>query len=78
MALGFKKVNIKVRVLNIFFNNLPMRLAIGLCFHVPTSGIPNGGFIAPVLGSCIVLYTLDAAYVFLFMTEKIETTRFYV
>ena len=55
-----------------------MRLAIGLCFHVPTSGIPNGGFIAPVLGSCIVLYTLDAAYVFLFMTEKIETTRFYV
>jgi len=49
-----------------------------MCFHVPTSGIPNGGFIAPVLGSCIVLYTLDAAYVFLFMTEKIETTRFYV
>jgi NAD(P)H-flavin reductase len=40
--------------------------------------MPNGGFIAPVLGSCIVLYTLDACYVYFFMCEKIETTAFHV
>jgi len=50
--------------------------AIGLCFHVPTSGIPNGGFLTYVLGSCIVLYSLDATYVFFFMTERVETTIF--
>eukprot|EP00957_Ditylum_brightwellii_P155203 11815269-Ditylum_brightwellii.AAC.1 len=52
--------------------------AVGLCFHAPTSGIPNGGFIAPVLGFCISLYTLDALYVYAFMTEKIDTTIFRV
>ena len=52
--------------------------AVGMCFHVPTSGIPNGGFIAYVLGLCICLYSLDSAYVTLFMTEKIETTSFQV
>ncbi len=52
--------------------------AVGLCFHVPTSAIPNGGFIAPVLGSCILLYTLDACYVYLYMCDKIETTAFHV
>ncbi len=52
--------------------------AIAMCFHVPPNALPNGGFIAPVLGSCIVLYTLDAAYVYIFMTEIIETTEFHV
>jgi len=52
--------------------------AIAMCFHVPPNALPNGGFIAPVLGSCIVLYTLDAMYVYIFMTEKIETTAFHV
>ncbi|KAL3806640.1 hypothetical protein ACHAXA_001896 [Cyclostephanos tholiformis] len=51
--------------------------AYGLCFHVPMNAIPNGGYIAPILGSCIVLYTLDACYVYLFMCEKIETTAFH-
>ena len=50
--------------------------AVGLCFHVPTKAIPNGGFIAPVLGSCIILYTVDACYVYLYMCEKIDTTAF--
>ena len=40
--------------------------------------MPKGGFIAPVLGSCIVLYTLDACYVYFFMCEKIDTTAFHV
>lgn len=52
--------------------------AIGLCFHVPTSAFPNGGFIAGVMGGCMILYTLDAAYVYLCMTEKIETPTFQV
>lgn len=52
--------------------------AIAMCFHVPLTAIPNGGFLAPVLGTCIVVYTLDACYVYLFMCEKIETTAFYV
>jgi len=52
--------------------------AVGMCFHTPTSGIPNGGFIAYVLGFCIILYFLDSMYVTIFMTEKIETTIFQV
>jgi predicted ferric reductase len=50
--------------------------AIALCWHVPISGIPNGGFIAPVMGGSILLYTLDSLYVYFFMTESVETTTF--
>lgn len=42
------------------------------------SAFPNGGFIAPVMAFCLALYAIDAMYVFLFMTEKIETTVFHV
>ncbi|KAL7465445.1 hypothetical protein ACHAXS_005802 [Conticribra weissflogii] len=52
--------------------------AVAMCFHVPVTAIPNGGFIAPILGTCIVVYTLDTAYVYCFMTEKVETTSFHV
>ena len=52
--------------------------AIGLCFHVPPSGIPNGGFIAYVLGISIGVYTLDRLYVIFFMTERIDTSKFEV
>mmetsp|Transcript_23015 Transcript_23015/g.59033 ORF Transcript_23015/g.59033 Transcript_23015/m.59033 type:complete len:687 (-) Transcript_23015:117-2177(-) len=52
--------------------------AIGMCFHVPPSAVPNGGFIAYILGICIGWYTLDALYVFFVMTEKIDTTTFHV
>ncbi|KAL7525609.1 hypothetical protein ACHAXR_002213, partial [Thalassiosira sp. AJA248-18] len=52
--------------------------AVAMCFHVPWTAIPNGGFIMPILGGCIGIYTLDAFYVYLFMTEKIETTSFHV
>ena len=51
--------------------------AIVLCFHVPPSAFPNGGFIAPLLGGSVILYSLDAMYTYLFMTEKIETTAFH-
>jgi len=52
--------------------------AIALCFHVPPSAIPNGGFIAYVLGFSIVLYTLDRLYIIFFMTERIDTSKFQV
>lgn len=52
--------------------------AIGMCFHVPTSAFPNGGFIAGVAGGCITVYSLDAAYTYLCLTEKIETPAFQV
>ena len=45
--------------------------AIAMCFHVPASGIPNGGFIGYVLGSTIVLYSLDRLYVVFCMTERV-------
>lgn len=46
--------------------------AIAMCFHVPTSATPNGGYIAYVLGSTIVIYSLDRLCVVLFMTERVE------
>ena len=52
--------------------------AVAMCFHVPPSAIPNGGFLAPILGSCIVLYALDATYVYIYLSEKVETTSFHV
>jgi ferric-chelate reductase len=53
-------------------------VAIGLCFHVPINAIPNGGYIAPILGMCIILYTFDVCYVYFFMCEKVETPTFVV
>jgi len=52
--------------------------AITMCFHVPPSAIPNGGFLPYVLGGSIVAYALDTFYVSLFMTERVETTSFHV
>mmetsp|Transcript_17210 Transcript_17210/g.32305 ORF Transcript_17210/g.32305 Transcript_17210/m.32305 type:complete len:338 (+) Transcript_17210:752-1765(+) len=52
--------------------------AITMCFHVPPSAIPNGGFLPYILGGSIVAYALDTFYVSLFMTERVETTSFHV
>jgi ferric-chelate reductase len=52
--------------------------AFALCFHTPTSAIPNGGFTAWVFGILLVWYFLDATYCYFFMTEKINTTNFRV
>lgn len=49
-----------------------------LCFHTPTSAVPNGGFSAYIFGTLLVWYFLDSTYCFFFMTEKIETTKFSV
>ena len=52
--------------------------AIALCFHVPPTGIPNGGFIAYVLGGSICMYTFDRLYIIFRMTERIDTSQFQV
>jgi len=70
-----KRVSYELRKL---LHSLFFGFAVGLCFHVPTSAFPNGGFIAWVMGGCIIVYTIDAAYVYLRMTEKIETPSFQV
>jgi ferric-chelate reductase len=49
-----------------------------LCFHTPISAVPNGGFTAFVFGTLIVWYVVDATICCLWMTEKINTTKFSV
>ena len=51
---------------------------MALCFHTPTSAVPNGGFSSYVFGTILVWYVLDCAYCLFFMTEKIDTTKFSV
>jgi len=50
------------------FHYLYYIFALSLCFHVPVSRFPNGGFLGPII--CIVLtwYTLDVIYVILFVS----------
>ena len=50
---------------------------IAMSFHAPLSTIPNGGFTAIVFPTLICWYALDALYVHLYMTEKIDTTIFH-
>ena len=52
--------------------------AVGMALHVPPAAVPNGGYCAYILPFCIILYTLDTLYVWFFMTERIDTTRFSV
>jgi ferric-chelate reductase len=52
--------------------------ALALCFHTPTSAIPNGGFTFWVFGILLVWYFLDFVFCYFFMTEKIDTTKFSV
>eukprot|EP00980_Cylindrotheca_fusiformis_P017382 scaffold5395_cov126-Cylindrotheca_fusiformis.AAC.2 len=51
---------------------------VALCFHTPTSAIPNGGFTLWVFGILLVWYFLDFLFCSFFMTEKIDTTKFSV
>lgn len=52
--------------------------AIGMAYHVPPSGVPNGGFISYVMGICLGLYVVDALYCYFFLTEIVTTTTFHV
>eukprot|EP00873_Tetraselmis_striata_P033036 jgi/Tetstr1/453300/TSEL_040292.t1 len=53
-------------------------MAVALCYHVPTSAFPNGGYLPYVMGSCVCLYVLDSLNVLICMTEKVPTTTFHV
>lgn len=52
--------------------------AVALCFHTPSSAIPNGGFTSWVFGTILLWYFLDYLFCSFFMTEKIDTTKFSV
>ena len=60
------------------FHYLYYIFALALCFHVPISRFPNGGFLGPIMGTVLIWYTLDVMYVILFMTEKIHTPVYQV
>jgi len=51
---------------------------IAMSFHAPLSTIPNGGFACIIFPTLIIWYVLDTLYVYLFWTEKIDTTVFHV
>ncbi|KAL7532450.1 hypothetical protein ACHAXR_004635 [Thalassiosira sp. AJA248-18] len=51
---------------------------IAMSFHAPLSTIPNGGFACIIFPTLIIWYVLDAMYVYLFWTERIDTTTFHV
>ncbi|KAL7523793.1 hypothetical protein ACHAXR_001634, partial [Thalassiosira sp. AJA248-18] len=51
---------------------------IAMSFHAPLSTIPNGGFACIIFPTLILWYTMDSLYVYLFMTERIDTTTFHV
>ncbi|KAL3930514.1 MAG: hypothetical protein SGBAC_011732 [Bacillariaceae sp.] len=70
-----KRINFEVRK---FFHYLFIVFALALCFHTPTSAIPNGGFTFWVFGTLLAWYFLDFMFCQFFMTEKIETTKFSV
>ncbi|CAJ1952236.1 unnamed protein product [Cylindrotheca closterium] len=75
MTLFRKRIKYEVRK---FFHYLFIVFALALCFHTPTSAIPNGGFTFWVFGTLLVWYFLDFMFCQFFMTEKIETTKFSV
>jgi len=70
-----KRINYEVRkYLHYFF----VVFCIAMSFHAPLSTIPNGGFACMIFPTLIIWYTLDSLYVYIKMTEKIDTTTFHV
>ena len=51
------------------FHYLYYIFALSLCFHVPISRFPNGGFLAPIIGTVLIWYTMDVIYVILFVSS---------
>lgn len=79
IPMGFDAVRMKMsyevrKILHYFF----VVFSIALAFHAPFSTIPNGGFAPIIFPVLIIWYVLDAMYVMLFWTEKIESTVFHV
>jgi ferric-chelate reductase len=73
MIICRKEIKYEIRKnLHYFF----LVFAVALCFHTPSSAIPNGGFTSWVFGILLLWYIVDAACCACFLTEKIDTTRF--
>ncbi|CAB9527003.1 NADPH oxidase 4 [Seminavis robusta] len=69
------KMNYEVRKgLHYFF----VVFAIALTFHTTPTSMPNGGFTCYIFSMLIIWYFVDVLLVYLFMSEKIETTVFHV
>lgn len=71
MTLLKKKIRFEVRK---YAHYLFLAFMLALCFHVPRSG----GFAPYVFGTLLVWWGLDSLYVQFFMTERIQSSRFYV
>ena len=75
MMLWKQRVRYEIRK---YLHYLFLVFVLALCLHVPSSGVPNGGFAPYVFGTLFVWWCLDSLYVQLFLTEKIQSSRFYV
>jgi len=51
---------------------------LGMSYHAPANGVPNGGYCAYIFPILLGWWALDWFYAWNFLTEKIETTEFAV
>jgi len=51
---------------------------LGMSYHAPANGVPNGGYCAYIFPILLGWWLLDWMYCFVYMTEKIDTTGFEV
>jgi hypothetical protein len=71
MIMAKKRVRFEIRK---YAHYLFLVFMIALCFHVPRSG----GFAPYIFGTLLVWWALDSLFVQFFMTERIQSSRFYV
>jgi hypothetical protein len=75
MMFWKRKIRYEIRK---YVHYLFLIFGLAMCFHVPASGFPNGGFAPYVFGILLSWWALDNLYVQWFLTEKIQSSRFYV
>jgi ferredoxin-NADP reductase len=75
MMFWKRKIRYEIRK---YTHYLFLVFGLAMCFHVPASGFPNGGFAPYVFGILLSWWALDNLYVQWFLTEKIQSSRFYV
>lgn len=77
LPMMFKFIKVKIsfeirKYLHYFF----VVFALAMVFHTTPTSIPNGGFSFYIFSFLIGYYVFDAALVYFFMTEKVETSVF--
>lgn len=75
MMFWKRKIHYEIRK---YTHYLFLLFGLAMCFHVPTSGFPNGGLAPYVFGTLMTWWALDNLYVQWYLTEKIQSSRFYV